>query len=97
MNYKMIEYDHAVKTAACVSVCNKIIKIEDITMEGLSQDFNAPTELIRQCALELFVILCSMSNDDKLTAVRRKFSQEQYSHVAALKICIKGGASTQQI
>jgi Cyclin, C-terminal domain len=90
MNYRMIEHNPAVKVAACISACNKIIKLEEVSVESLAHDFNVPAEQIVQCGWELVVLLCSISNNSNLTAVKRKFSQELYSHVAALKICVRG-------
>mgnify|MGYP000063563612 FL=1 len=89
MSYKMLEYNPAVRVAACINLSSKILKTGEVGIDVLSKDFSAPQEQIRKCGMDLFLQMCAPPNE-KLTAVRRKFSLECYSHVAALKITLKG-------
>lgn len=84
----MIEYNSATKVAACINISCRVLRVEGINQDTLSKDFSAPQESIRKCSMDIFLILCSPVND-KLTAIRRKFNQDTYSNVAALKISVK--------
>ena len=89
MNYEFVEFNAATRVAAAINISCRVLKIDGLSLEVLSQDFQVLQDLIRRCSMSIFLQLCSPPSE-KLTAVYRKFSQETYSNVSSLKISLKG-------
>lgn len=89
MNYKMVVHNHPLKAASAILLSHKIMKTKDDSLlNELAREFSLPVDHIKACSMELFLELCSPPNE-KLSAIRRKFSQDIYSNVSSLKVSIK--------
>ena len=90
MNYNMVAHNSALKAAAAIYLCSKILKSDgNEIFNQLSKDFCLPVDQIRNCSMDLFLNLCNQQSE-KMTAIKRKFSHDSYSNVASLKISLKG-------
>lgn len=89
MNYRMVAHNHALKAASAILLSFKIMKNKNETLLGdLAREFSQPVDQIKACSMELFLELCSPPNE-KLSAIRRKFSQDAYSNASSLKVSLK--------
>ena len=61
---------------------------EDALISDLSREFSQPVDQIKACSMELFLELCN-APVEKLSAIKRKFSQDTHSNVSSLKVSIK--------
>ena len=89
MNYKMVVHNYALKAASAILLSHKIVKSRDenVILE-LSNEFSQSVDQIKACSMELFLDLCNPTSE-KLSAIKRKFSQDGFSNVSSLKISLK--------
>lgn len=85
----MAHHSSAAKAAATLLLVSKMIRIEGVSLEILGHDFTVMTEAIKEISMQLFLQICAPPNE-KLSAIRRKFSLENFSQVALLKVHLKG-------
>lgn len=88
-NYNMVHHTSAAKAAAALLLVGKMIRIEGVALEVLVQDFTVSAEVVKEISMQLFLQICAPPNE-KLSAIRRKFSLECFSQVALLKVHLKG-------
>ena len=88
-NYNMVHHNSAAKAAAVLLLVNKMIRIEGVSLDVLVNDFTTSPEVVKEISMQLFLQICAPPNE-KLSAIRRKFSLECFSQVALLKVHLKG-------
>jgi Cyclin, C-terminal domain len=87
-NYNMVHHNSSAKAAAALLLVGKMIRIDGVSLDVLVQDFTATPEVVKEISMQLFLQICAPANE-KLSAIRRKFSLECFSQVALLKVHLK--------
>lgn len=72
----------------------QLLKERVIDKKSVIADFGEDKASVDKVVMELFLYFCKLaqnSADEKLSAIKRKFSQEVFSGVANIKICLRQG------